>query len=363
MTPKKLSTLFRNGLTQTWEAVYNCKFGWRFFYVYFCGAFLCGNSAAFCFCLIMNAKLKGYILGAVAAATYGTNPLFALPLYADGMGVDSVLFFRYVFAVPVIALMLVLRGRGFTVARRLVVPLALMGLMMALSSLLLFVSYEYMDAGIASTLLFVYPLMVALIMALVFREKLRLGTLLCILVAMCGIGLLFKAADGATLSLTGTAFVMLSSLSYAIYIVGMNRPGLREVPTLTVIFFVLSVGVLLFGSKIVVSGDGLSVPQHWYMWGCVLALALLPTVVSFICTTAAIQYIGPTPTAILGALEPVTAVVIGVTVFGEVLTPRDILGLVLIITAVSLVVGGGHITSYLVRFRRLFPSLRRKRTR
>lgn len=61
----------------------------------------------------MNVKAKGYILGAVAAATYGMNPLFALPLYKAGMNPDSVLFFRYLFAIPVLGMMIVARGEKF----------------------------------------------------------------------------------------------------------------------------------------------------------------------------------------------------------------------------------------------------------
>ncbi len=308
----------------------------------------------------MNPKVKGYILGIIAAATYGLNPLFALPLYADGMDADNVLFYRYLLAVPIMAVMILARGRRFRTEAHLGMPIVFMGIMMALSSLLLFESYTYMDASIASTLLFVYPLMVAGIMAAVYRERITALTAVCMLAALGGIALLFKGGDGVTLSITGTVLVMLSSLSYAIYIVGVNRPGLRQVPTVKLIFYVLVTGALLFGLKILLTpGATFLAPQHWYMWGCVLALAILPTVVSFICTTAAIQYIGPTPTAILGALEPVTAVIIGVCVFSEHLTPRDWTGMALIIVAVSLVVGGGSITSYLVRFRKLFPSLRR----
>lgn len=307
----------------------------------------------------MNAKLKGYILGAIAAATYGTNPLFALPLYADGMTSDSVLLWRYVIAAPIMAVMLVARGRNFRVRRSLVLPLIFMGIMMALSSLMLFESYLYMDAGIASTLLFVYPLMVAIIMALVYKERLSPMTMLCIVMALGGIALLFKGGGNGTLSITGTLFVMLSSLSYSIYIVGVNRPGLKEIPTLTMIFYVLIIGSLMFMVKIAATpGATVMVPGKWYLWGCVAALAIMPTVISFLCTTAAIQYIGPTPTAILGALEPVTAVIIGITVFGETMTPRDWCGLLLIVVAVSLVVAGGRITAPLIRFRRLFPRLR-----
>lgn len=310
----------------------------------------------------MNAKVKGYILGAIAASSYGTNPLFALPLYNDGMSTDGVLFYRYLFSVPAVAIMLMARGRSFRLQRKNVPAISVMGILMVLSSIFLFESYNYMDAGIASTLLFVYPLMVAVIMALIFHERITPLTVLCLLLALGGIGLLFKSSDGSTLSATGTFIVMLSSLAYAIYIIGVNRPGLREIPTLKLIFYVLLVGTIFLAGKIALTpGSTFEGPQHWYMWGCVLALALFPTVISFMCTTEAIQCIGPTPTAILGALEPVTAVFFGMTVFGETLTGRDWLGIVLIVAAVSMVVAGGKITSTLVRFRRLFPSLRRLR--
>lgn len=308
----------------------------------------------------MNTKAKGYLLGAVAAATYGMNPLFALPLYEDGMNTDSVLFFRYLFAIPLLGIMLKARGRDFKLHRREIVPLIALGLLVALSSLALFLSYNYMQAGIASTLLFVYPIFVALIMAFGFREKLSLQTVLCILLALGGIGLLYKTADGATLNLTGTILVMVSALSYAVYIIGVNRPVLQSVATLKVTFYVLLFGLSLFMVRLDF-GTAVMLPEKWYLWGNLVALAVFPTAISFLCTTGAIQYIGSTPTAILGALEPVTAVFFGVTIFGESLTPRTGVGILLIILAVSFIVAGNRISAYLVRFRKLFPKLPIKR--
>lgn len=196
----------------------------------------------------MNVKAKGYILGAVAAATYGMNPLFALPLYKAGMNPDSVLFFRYLFAIPVLGMMIVARGRSFKLKRKEVLPLIIMGLLVALSSLALFQSYNYMDVGIASTLLFVYPILVALIMWGAFKEKLTLPTVLCILLALGGIGLLYKSGDGSTLSLTGIILVMVSALSYAIYIVGVNQSTLKNLATLPLTFYVFTLWFgLIFG--------------------------------------------------------------------------------------------------------------------
>lgn len=302
-------------------------------------------------------KVQGYAAALVAAATYGMNPLFALPLYAEGMGTISVLFWRYVLAVPIIALMAAARGQSFRLDRKQFAVITILGLLMGYSSLALFESYNLMAASIASTLLFVYPLMVAVLMAIFFRERLTVKTCTCLALALGGIGLLYKAADGATLSPAGMAWVMSSSLAYAIYIVYINRSGLATVPTLILTFYSLLAGSVIFIGAGIGEG-GITVPSTPLMWGCVLCLALLPTALSMACTTVAVNRIGSTPTAILGVFEPVTAIVIGVAVFGEQLTPRDVTGLVLIITAVTIVVAGssfGRVAQHLVAVRRLFP--------
>ena len=308
--------------------------------------------------IYMNTKTKGYILGTIAAATYGMNPLFALPLYKAGMNPESVLFFRYMLAIPILAVMIKARGRSFKINRKETMTLIVMGLLVAISSLTLFQSYNYMEAGIASTILFVYPIMVALIMSLVFKEKLTMMTGLCLLLALGGISMLYKGGDGTTLSLTGTLLALASALTYAIYIVGINQTVLKSTATLTVTFYVLVFGVTLFIIRLL-TGTALTTPDKWYLWLNVLALAVFPTAISFLCTTSAIQYIGSTPTAILGALEPVTAIIFGITIFGERMTLRESIGIVMILIAVTLVIAGGSITSYMVRFRKMFPRLPR----
>ncbi|MGM9704841.1 MAG: EamA family transporter, partial [Prevotella sp.] len=119
----------------------------------------------------MNDRLKGYILGAVAAASYGTNPLFAMPLMNAGIDAYSVLFLRYMFAIPILAVMMIARRRGFGLRRSQVLPLMALGLGMALSSLTLYVSYTYLGTAIASTLLFIYPILVTIIMAVFYKER------------------------------------------------------------------------------------------------------------------------------------------------------------------------------------------------
>lgn len=287
----------------------------------------------------MNTKLKGYLWGAIGGATYGMNPLFTLPMYQEGISPDSVLFFRYLFAIPILALIMKFNHVDFKIKHQEIPPLVLMGIMFALCSLTLFQSYHYMDAGIASTILFLYPIIVALIMTFIFKEKLSFITIICLLMATAGIALLYKGEGGSTLSLTGTLLVIISALTYAIYIVGVNRSRLKNMNTIKVTFYVLLFGWSLFAIRSLFEG-GIQTPpaDKWYLWGNLLALGLLPTAISLLTTTIAIQLIGSTPTAILGALEPATAIFFGIMVFNETLTFRETCGLVLIIIAVCMVV-------------------------
>ena len=273
-----------------------------------------------------NNKTKGFILGAIAAASYG-------------MSVDTVLFYRYSLAVIVLGIMMKFQKQSFAIKRVDVLPLCIMGLLFAFSSLFLFMSYNYMDAGIASTILFVYPVLVAIIMAVVFKEKVSPITMFSIALAFVGISMLCKSPGGQTLSLVGITFVFLSSLSYAIYIVGVNRSSLKDMPIAKLTFYVLLFGLSVYVVRLQFCTELQVIPTPM-LWINAVSLAVFPTVISLVTMTKAIHYIGSTPTAILGALEPVTALFFGVLVFGEQLTPRIILGILMVITAVTLIIGG-----------------------
>lgn len=301
-------------------------------------------------------KRIGYLYAALAAASYGTNPIFAKPLYADGMNPDSVLLFRYVFGFLLLALMMCYNGwrRGdikgaFRVSRHTLPQLVLMGILMALSSLTLFVSYNYMPVGIASTLLFIYPILVAVIMTLCFHERMSWLVVVCLLLATTGIALLCKSdeptaaveivSEASVVSpfMVGLLLVMLSSLSYAIYLVGLNKTRLRTVASMPVTLYVIFFGMFLFVGRLLISSP-FTIPEHPFMWLNLVALGLLPTVVSLIFTAKAIQNIGSTQTALFGALEPVTAVVLGILLLGETISLREFIGMVLILGAVTMVV-------------------------
>lgn len=300
-------------------------------------------------------KIKGYLLAALAAAAYGTNPIFAVPLYDEGMNPTSVLLFRYVLSVPIVAIIMACRHISVKLRREEIGPVAILGIFMSLSSLGLFASYEYLNAGVASTLLFVYPIMVAVMMIFFFHEKFKLTIALCLLIMSAGLLLLMKPQGGDTISLTGVLLVLLSSLTYALYIVMVNvSKTIRAIPTTKLLFYTLVWGCILFISMILVK-DPLTLPSNGWNWWNLLALAVMPTVLSLFCTTRAIQLIGSTPTAILGALEPVTAVALSWLILGQTVTAREMTGGFLIILATSIVVGDNGVKKAILHIKKMFP--------
>lgn len=289
----------------------------------------------------MKRKNKGIALGMAAACTYGTNPLFALPLYALGFQVNSVLFYRYIFAVILYGLWIVLyRKISLKISLKEGGLLLFLGIMFSISSLTLFSSYDYLGAGISSTILFVYPIFVALIMSIFFKEKIAVKTIISIVLMVGGISLFYKSDNGETLSLYGLALVFASALSYAVYMVALKEINLiKRMQFQKLTFYVMLFGLLVY---IVNSRFGLDIQkiEKPFMLGCLLGLAVLPTIISLETMTISIKLIGPTLAAIIGALEPVTAVFLGIIFFGEQMTFKIALGICLILASVFLIVIG-----------------------
>jgi len=175
----------------------------------------------------MSNTFKGYLCGIIAAICYGTNPLGVLLLYRDGINSNSAVFYRYILAMLILFGMMVVQRKSFAVSKRELLIVSILGILFSASSLTLFISFQYMDAGIASTMLFVYPVMVAVLMIILFKERISIVTMLSIALAIGGIALLYHGGNGSTLSAVGVALVMVSSLTYAIYIITLNKSELR----------------------------------------------------------------------------------------------------------------------------------------
>lgn len=283
--------------------------------------------------------LIGYPAGIITGITYGLNPLFAVPLMKSGTPVESILFFRYIIAVALLGAFLVLRKERFSISWKQAGILITLGLLYTSSSLFLFEAYKYMASGLATTLVFLYPVLVAIIMVFL-RVVPSWPVWLSIAATFAGVFIMTQGNAGQETSPTGVSLSLGSALAYALFIVIINRSKtIRDVSNSLLTFCTLSVGAVIFLFKIM-SGDagitaGLDSAGAWLN---LTGLALLPTIVSTATLAVATRNIGATKASVLGVFEPITAILVGTAVFGEPLTANIMTGILMSMAAVTFMI-------------------------
>ena len=284
---------------------------------------------------ISDRRVIGLLCGIVAGISYGTNPLFAKPLLESGVPVLVMLFFRYALSATLLGIWMVLNGEKLSTSRRELGLLVVLGLLFAGSSIFLFASYEFIPSGLATTLVYLYPVFVALIMVFLHFYP-SWQTWLSIIATFGGILLLSSSSQGADIQLPGIFLAVLSALSYAHYLVIVNRSSrIKNVSERTITFYALATGTVLFFIMRLIQGgslvEGVDTPVDW---ANLVGLAIVPTILSLLTLAVSTRFIGPTKTSILGVFEPLTAILIGTALFGEPLTWKMGLGIAICVAAV-----------------------------
>ena len=281
----------------------------------------------------------GYPAGIITGITYGLNPLFAVPLMKNGAATESILFFRYAFAVLLLGLFLLLRKQSFRVSGKQIGVLFVLGLLYTSSSIFLFDAYEYIASGLATTLVFLYPVLVAIIM--VFLKVVPSWPVWLAIAATFGGVLIMTQSDGSqTINPIGVLLSIASALVYALFIVIINRSkAIAGISNSLLTSYALMVGAIVFIGKILSSDTaitaGITTEADWLN---LVGLALLPTIVSTATLAIASRNIGATKASVLGVFEPITAIIVGTLMFGEPLTTNIIVGISIAMVAVTFMI-------------------------
>lgn len=288
---------------------------------------------------LSKSALIGYPAGIMTGVTYGLNPLFAMPLLMAGAAVQSVLFFRYAIAVVLLGGYMLISRQGFKVNPRQMSVLLALGLLYTSSSLCLFEAYHYIASGLATTLVFLYPVLVAIIM--VFMGKIPSWPVwLSIAATFAGVVVMTGGGDSGTTDPAGIWLSVASALAYAFFIVIINRSKvISGISNSLLTFYVLSVGAMVFLGIAACSETQL----HDHLcsiqaWAYLLGLAILPTIVSTATLAIATRNIGATKASVLGVFEPITAILVGAIAFGEPLTAGIIAGISISVVAVTVMI-------------------------
>lgn len=283
-------------------------------------------------------RVRGLLYGVISSSTFGLIPLFALPAIQHGIGVDSVMVYRFGISALVLGIWLFFRKHDLRITLKELLTLSWLGLFYSLTALLLTTSYLYIPSGVATTIHFLYPVVVTLVMILFFKDKVSLSLVMATLMAVSGVYLLSNNGTGGSVGLQGLLLVLVTVLTYALYIVGVNKSCVHRMDGLKLTFYVLLIGAVVFSLQLLVKGERLDPVPDWNTGIYLILLALIPTLVSDFTLILSVQHVGSTTTAVLGCMEPLTAVAMGVLFLNEDLGFWQIVGMFIVLLAVSLVI-------------------------
>lgn len=281
----------------------------------------------------------GYPAGIITGITYGLNPLFALPLMQEGASIESILFFRYIISVLLLGAFLFLSKQSFRIDLKQAGILFVLGLLYTSSSIFLFEAFKYIASGLATALIFLYPVLVAIIM--VFLKVIPSWPVwLSIFLTFAGVVIMTQSDSTQTVSPSGVFLSLGAALAYAMFIVIINRSKtIHNISNSLLTFYALGVGAIVFFIKLLMSNSEITTGLENNMaWLNLIGLAILPTIVSTATLAVATRNIGATKASVLGVFEPITAILIGASVFGEPITTNIIVGILISMAAVTFMI-------------------------
>lgn len=284
-------------------------------------------------------KFKGFLYGIVASSTFGLLPLFTLPVMGEGLTTFSILSYRMLFASILVAVLMLIGRVSFATNLKELRWFAVLGFLYYGSAALLFQAYGGMASGLATTLHFMYPVSVTIVMALVYKQRPSVVTICAIILSLVGVALLcLRESSTGVSSLLSVFLVLLSGVCYAVYLVLVSTVRcINQQNSQKLTFYVLMFSGAFFMLS-TLQGGGLQIIPSASAGINLLLMATLPTLLSNLALVRSVKNIGSTLTSVLGAMEPLTAIIVGILVFDESLRGLMIVGIILILLSVSLIV-------------------------
>ena len=282
-------------------------------------------------------NIKGVVFAMISSGTFGLIGLFSTPIKQEGLDEFSILFYRFFFSALIIGVICLIRKESLQVPKELRMKLLTLGMLYASSAFFFLFSFNYLPTGVSTTMHFMYPIVVSMMMALLFKEKKSMVIFFATILSVFGVVMLCWT-DGVVIKPLGVLIVIASVLSYSFYIISVNKSKAGRLNAEVLTFYVMSVGAVDFLFIAMVTPKGLQIIPSTPSFIRLLLLAFLCTVLSGFTLILAIKLIGSTITSILGSMEPLVALVVGVFYFGEKFDLFSLLGITTIFGSVILVI-------------------------
>lgn len=290
-------------------------------------------------------KLKGIIFTIISATLFGCAPAIIQKIYSYGATPETVTFFRNFFAVPITFLIIALQKghlKQLCITKKQLFSIAVIACFgLACATLTLVSSYPFIGTSMATTLHFLYPVFVALICFLFFKEKLGKTKIFALVLSVVGILFFFQKGGGSNHIYLGIFLSVISGLANAFYMVGLDKFNLREIPSMVLTFFISSfaaMGLLLFG--ICTNRIHFALPHQAYFF--MFLNSVLIAFIAIALLQIGIKYLNATMAAMLSLFEPVTSNVIGICFMGEDMTIKKLIGSIIILISAMMIILFDH---------------------
>lgn len=276
----------------------------------------------------------GIVCVIVSAIIFGLMPLGAKYVYANGSNSITLTFHRVLFSTPVLFIFAKRKSKDpIKISISQLKDIFILSIGYISTPLLLLASYNYISTGTATTVHFIYPVLVLIGCAILFNEKINLVRGICTI--LCMLGLVTFYTPGDTVTGVGLAISFLSGITYAFYVIYIAKSKLKGLNTYLVAFYLSLIGSLevlilaLFTNTLTFDLS----PGAWLVS---IVFALATSGLATILFQTGTKIVGPQRSSLLSTFEPLTSVLVGVLIFGEKLTLVSAIGMVLILTSVVL---------------------------
>ena len=286
--------------------------------------------------------INGVFYAAVSSMSFGFSPLFSLGLIAVGLSDFDILSYRWFIAGLVLMIYAFFKKKSLRLnSFDEFWKITLLSALRSITSVTLLLGYVNISSGIASTINFMYPVIVTICMMLFFGEKRSKVDFVAIAASIFGVYLLASGdsiiVEGGNTRL-GLACSLISAVSFAAYYIVLKQVKADKIEVVKFTTWIMMLSAFYFIVCAFIFNGKLTIVTNMKSWAEILGLGLWATMVSNITGVKGVRRIGPTMTSVLGALQPVTAVILGVLFLGEHLYTRSLIGIIIILIDVTIIV-------------------------
>ncbi len=282
-------------------------------------------------------KLKGIFFAIISAISFGLSPILITITYQMGNNSMMMAFVRNLLVLPFLFFYIKFRRISLKISKDQLLKLILMNVFgTCLSLTVLYISYNYIPVSLATSIHFIYPSIVAVLSVIIFKEYMSGLRKLAVACSLIGIMLFIDFKSGSSNFLLGISLALVSGIAYSFYIIYMAKSGVLKLESIVILYYSCVISAIFLGSLTLVFNKLVITEIALKGWALIFLISIMLTFLGTMFTQLAISHLGATTTSVLATLEPITTIVLGVSLFGEEVGPIKLLACGLILVAVLL---------------------------